>query len=368
MNQTRRAAAAQNAIAQASVYSVARAIADDPTGKQNMVRFPDGYRAEAKAEALARKTLGESGRGKGLGVGQRVIGKVTGLAYNAKGNKPSVFLGLLDLTSRKADDSGADFRTRTLANLFEPERRVDHLELADHFGKFVEISLRGLPIWPSLPSELQEEVEAGIIHCLKLGLLIHEFDNRVNAIKRDLAKAGIDKIESPAGIVEYLPPAGETYRLVNANGEPVQKEKREVKLCRLSAIVESDIDTLYSDWTTDGKGRAKGRRVLVQESGLLPDYMRELAKLKAEYESHYELIRPFEMGQLESEIERLGEIPETVEIGQTIFEVSVNAENESDYPPDTAERIGKGELRRELCPVSRGKWTFAPAQEAVKQE
>lgn len=338
------------------VYSIVKGII---LAGYNMIRLPQGYKAEDASGAAARMILAESGQGSGKhqGHGRFAPEKCTATSYHKKGSKGTVLLTFLDKSARK-DDGSFDYRSFTIADLLDPDRNLPYLEVCKNFSNWEKINLKGLPIFPAVEGGAAEaELADGILELRRLGNLIEIFDARVNALKDKVRKSGGGKVTAPDGSsIEYFAPTGTTERIVTAaTGESPESQKREVWRVQLNAIVTSNLEKEYSEWATVFRKKL----TLRNEVELLPLYMAELESLRERYVSLSQIIRPFELGIIERA--EGGTLPENVTIDGEVFEIEALSVDEYDLPADVAERLASGELVKKEVPKVKGKWVLTPA-------
>jgi len=336
-----------------NVYAGVMAIVNSPT--KNMVRFPANYEAENKGNAQTAKALGESGRGKGQGVGREVSQKTTGLAYNKKGGKLTVLLSVKDMTHRQnsqqsggkeVNDRKFEWAARTIADLTDPDRLIDYLEICDNGKTWRRVSFAHLPIFPTLSEENAEAFVAGKLDLLNLGKQIELLNARCTTLKK---KANMQSVKNDKGTCCYVPPTGYSTMIVDAKGEKIPSVKREVKRGMLWADAsENAADYFPAEWLDNGK--------LSNNLNMLPTFMLELQKKRAEYESLNSLVRPFECGIIEKEMQDGELCSETVTVAGTVFEIHITEDTEYDKPADCAAKIESGEYTEKQVPSSRGSW------------
>jgi hypothetical protein len=365
---------AVKAIQTDSVFELALQIAQSET--LNMIRFPGGYEAENAGAAFTAKALGESGRGKGQGVGNNVSGKLTGLSYNDGGPKGTVFLTIMDKTHRQdskqgnGSDAGMrkfEFATRTLVDITDKSRRLEYVEVCDNFGKWRRISLAHLPAFPSLPVSSEEDFSTELISILGLGRKIEKLNSKITGIKSKARKKNLEKVTASDGTVaQYNAPTGESFAIVDvATGEKVPGVPRQVKN-RVRLYVDlsnSDADYFPAEWIQVG-GKYDGN--LKSDLEMLPVYMAELEDNREEYVSRYAQIRPFEARFIEDHLFENGEpMEEFLTIGGKVFEMQINEDTEYDRPSDEAEKIKNGEYEQRSFQSSRGSWEVIRIKEEV---
>jgi hypothetical protein len=366
---------AAKAIQADSVFKLAQQIAQSET--LNMIRFPGGYEAENPGAAFTAKALGESGRGKGQGVGDNVSQKLTGLSYSEKGPKGTVFLTIRDKTHRQDAKQGNgaevgtrafEFATRTLVDITDKSRRLDYIEVCDNFGKWRRISLAHLPAFPALPVTSEEDFATELVSILGLGRKIEKLNAKITGIKSKARKQNLETVTASDGTVaKYNPSTGETFAIVEkATGEKVSGVPRSVKN-RVRLYVDlsnTDSDYFHAEWIQNG-GRYDGN--LKSDLEMLPIYMAELEDNRAEYVSRYAMIRPYEARFIEDHLFENGEpMEEFLTIGGTVFEIQINEDTEYDRPSDEAEKIKSGEYEERSFPATRGSWEVVRVKKEVK--
>jgi hypothetical protein len=338
-----------------SIYDVVMSIVNSPT--KNLVRVPADYEAENAGNAQTAAALGESGRGQGQGVGHEVSSKLTGLAFNAKGGKLTIILNILDKTHREnAQQSGGkavdkrnfQFATRTVADLTDPSRRLDYLEVCDNFQKWNRISLTQLPLFPTLStSEEAEAFKSAKLGLLSLGTKINILNKKCTSLKK---KANKQSVSNSKGTCCYVPPKGNTTMIVDKEGKRVASIPRKVNNRGMlwASVPQSDNDNFPAEWLVDGK--------LSSDLQMLPTYMMALKEMRRRYETLNTKVRPFECGLIERSMSADGIFPERLSVAGTWFEIHINSDTEYDKPADCAAKIKSGEYTEKEVPTTRGSW------------
>jgi len=325
--------------------------------KRSMIKIPD-YRPEAKSNSKVRFSLGESGRGKGEHAAtRRICNKTFGVTWKPKGHKPTGLLQYLDMTSRNKNKTGYGYRTFTIFDTLNPERNLKTISIRDYFGKWIEVPLSHMPDWPELSSESRIEFVNKFVECRVIGEIITIFDKKITYIKKKTDKVS-GAIAPDGSSVRFIRSNKMVTKIVTKDGESVPSEKRTVKLMRLECIIPSvNIADHYPQWS-DSKG-------LFNTPEYLPLYMAEIQKLKAEYVKRYSEIRPYEMGIIErSKLD--GTFPETVTVGETVFEICIENDTEYDMPKDTVEKLESGEYIQTQVLSTQGRWILEPAPSLVE--
>ena len=332
----------------------------------NMVRFPAEYQAEQAGEASMRKALGESGRGKGSGVGHalHLSKKMTGTSYNSKGNKLTVILTIKDKTHRENAKAGgfADagkrafgFATRTVADGSDPSRNLPWIEVCKHGETWQRIDLDGLPSFQLLPETVSPaDFAVELLACLALGAKIKKLEGKVDWAKK---KVGKGSFEGFGLIADYNPPSGQTTKIVMANGDKVEKIKREITN-RYSLTAELDsyprqlnIEQTNSMLLPEYLQKQVGNCEDVKQ--LLPVWIKALEVWREEYVRRYSAVRPYEARYIEDALKNK---KEHVNIGGTIFEVRQGKDAESDMPSDIGKGLESGKYKEVMVPSDRGSW------------
>ena len=372
-NESSKTSTTQSMLEATSVCGMIAAIVNSPT--INLVRFASDYKAENAGNAQAASALGESGRGKGQGVGHKLSKKLTGLAFNAKGGKLTVILTLLDMTHRQSSKQGGfapagdrsfEFASRTVADITDPSRRLDWIEVCDDFSGWRRISLAHLPIFDSPQVSEESAFAAVLLDKIRLGVKVSKLASKVTAIKAKVRKAKGDMVKAEDGSVAiYLPPTGESVTIVDSDGNKVKSESRKVKNRGLlfADVGQIDADYFPAEWIQIG-GRYDGR--LSSNVEFLPVYMAALETARSEYEKVNALVRPLECGVIERNMIDGELTTQLVTLGSTEFEIHINEDTEYDLPSDCAAKILTGEYKEIRVPASKGSWTLEPAKATAK--
>ena len=381
---TTQAQAASAAIQAASVFDVLEVLKDDPSGKQNMVRAAN-YSSEDKSGAGIRHELGESGRGKGQHVGSKILNRTMGLAWNAKGCRATGLLSIVDKTNR--DNDRFSYRSLIVFDTLNPERDLNTIEVCDNFGPWRTITLKGLPHWPTLPANLHENFVLEFVECLVTGATIDIFVKKIDYMKKIAKKTESKSVKASDGsIYAYVPPTGTVERIVNVSDSSSIKRsvQREIKLARLSVQHPSPrLAMLYPKWVewikpvTVKSGKNAGNTkagtgmdaLKTSDLTLLPLYVAELARLKAEYEIRYAEVRPYEMGFIEQAREGNSKIgysfPNFIEIDNYAIEIEINSTTRSEFHAYVAKKLASGEYEKRNEENTRGSWELTPAPKKV---
>jgi len=334
-----------------SVYEIIQEFAKNP--KMNLVRFPDQYIAEDENSAIARKALKESGRGKGKGVGHFLIRKNMGTSHNSKGMRGTLLLGILDMTSRKEDGKGYDWRTRILGDLFNPQNKIKSLEVCDNFKKFETINLENMPLFPE--TEDKESLAQRMLSLLSIGKVISLLENKITSLKRKINKD--DVITNGDKELSYLPPKP-VWKVINENGEPVSYVKHEYNRIKLNTMVTINLDSVnLNPCLLDGDK-------LSNEVSLLPIYIDEFNRVKRVYECINKETMPYVLGEIERTF-NAENASQFFKIGSVLFEVEINKDADYGLPQETAQMILEGKWKKELVEGTRGRWILKTLERAV---
>ena len=372
-NASSKANTAQAMLEATSVCGMIAAIVKSPT--INLVRVAADYKAENAGNAQTAAALGESGRGKGQGVGHELSKKLTGLAFNNKGCKLTVLLTFLDKTHRQSAKQGGfapagnrsfEFSSRTVADITDLSRRLDWIEVCDDFSGWRRISLAHLPIFDSPQASEESAFAAVLLDKLRLGVKVSKLASKVTAIKAKVRKAKGDTVKADDGSVAvYLPPPGESVTIVDSDGNRVKSESHKVKNRGLLFADVSQIDADYfpAKWLNIG-GKYNGR--LSSNIELLPIYMAALETARSEYERINASVRSLECGVIERNMVDGELTTQLITLGSTEFEIHINEDTEYDLPSDCAAKILTGEYKEIRVPASKGSWTLKPAKVTAK--
>lgn len=329
----------------------------------NLVRFPGGYEAESPNNALFNKARGKSGKGKGKGVGNNLSRKITGLSFHELGGKGTVLLTILDKSHGKEKGVGFEYATRTVADMVDTARTLEYLEVCDNFGKWNKISLAGLPVFPEFNGDNEEEkvLADNLVTLLLMGQKIHRLGDKVQAIKSKVRKAKQDEVENGELTAKYYAPKGSSTVIVDKDGNPVKRISRStVNRVRLWKDVANmgDSELFKAEWLQE-KGRYEG--TLKTDAEMLPLYMEELEKLRAEYVELNYMVRPLELGLIERNMSE-----DFVLIAGLYFEIQHSVDKEYDLPVNTPEKLKTGEYSEKKVPSKKGWWELI--KEEVKEE